>query len=310
MYTVRRVAMHELSDFVAVLTPPERHASILAYVEHMFSQGAMRPEWCFLVEKEGETLGRAAFWALPGKDVPSDIVLLDLPWEDDACGDQLWQDLLLMCKQLGAEQLGYVLDTPAMAPQWQESGPSRQTFLEKKGFHLQRETSRFEWKSDEPRNQEANGGIQFRSLSEVGEAAFIDAIMRGSASTLDRQIAQERADFGPYLQAKEIFHDLQSMSYEAHWWELAYTPENELIGFVMPTKSPTFATIGYIGVLPEFRGRGYVDVLLNRGVISLVQSGERFIRADTDLHNEPMANSFLRAGFHRFAQRSEYRVRF
>lgn len=179
MYTVRRVAMHELSDFVAVLTLPERHASILAYVEHMFSQGAMRPEWCFLVEKEGEALGRAAFWTLPGKDVPSDIVLLDPPWEDDACGDQLWQDLLLMCKQLGAEQLGYVLDTPAMAPQWQESGPTRQTFLKKKGFHLQRETSRFEWKSDEPRSQEANGGILFRSLSEVGEASFIDAIMRG-----------------------------------------------------------------------------------------------------------------------------------
>lgn len=154
-----------------------------------------------------------------------------------------------------------------------------------------------------------HGRVIFRSLLEVGEPAFIHAINRGSASTLDRQIAHERAAHGPLSQAREIYHDLQKMSFAPEWWELAFTPDDQLIGFIIPTKSPTFATIGYIGVLPEHRGHGYVDLLLNRGMSTLIQAGETFIRADTDLRNQPMANSFLRAGFQLFAQRSEYRFR-
>lgn len=316
MFTVRPIFMHEIHTFAAVSTSTHRQPSILEYLQQMFTKGAMRPEWCFILEREGEGIGRVAFWTLPGKNIPSDIVLLDLPWEDAHCpelAELLWEHLLVICRQMGVDQLGYVLDSPVMAPQWQDHGEQRQKILNKLGFQLQRETSRFEWKTEPvvplltnvlPGTDER---IIYGSLPEVGEPAFIEAIMRGSASTLDRQIAQERAEHGPLSQAQEIYQDLQSMSYEPDWWELAFTPEGQLIGFIIPTKSPTFATIGYIGVLPEYRGRGYVDLLLRRGVSTLVQAGETFIRADTDIRNQPMANSFLRAGFHLFAQRSEYR---
>ncbi|MED4585605.1 GNAT family N-acetyltransferase [Brevibacillus choshinensis] len=318
MITFRPIFVHELHAFAAVSTPTHRQQSIIDYVQEMFTKGAMRPEWCFILEREGEGIGRVAFWTLPGKDSPSDIVLLDLPWEDEngsELAELLWQHLLVTCRQMGVKQLGYVLDSPAMAPQWQDHEEQRQKILGNLGFHKQRETSRFEWKNNPGITSAPNvlphmdERVIYRSLSEVGEIAFIDAIMRGSASTLDRQIAQERSEYGPLSQAQEIYQDLQGMSYEPDWWELAYTPDDQLIGFIIPTKSPTFATIGYIGVLPEFRGRGYVDLLLNRGLFSLVQAGESFIRTDTDLQNQPMANAFLRAGFHLFAQRSEYRFR-
>ncbi|MDF2681678.1 MAG: family N-acetyltransferase [Brevibacillus sp.] len=316
MFTVRPILMHEIHVFAAVTTPTHRQSSIIEYLQQMFTKGAMRPEWCFLLEREGEGIGRVAFWTLPGKNRPSDIVLLELPWGDENCSELaeiLWQHLMVTCQQAGVDQLGYVLDSPAMAPQWQDHGEQRQKILNKLGFQLQRETSRFEWKTDPSVTPlpsvlaSMDERIIYRSLSEVGETAFIDAIMRGSASTLDRLIAQERAEHGPLSQAQEIYQDLQSMSYEPDWWELAYTPDDQLMGFIIPAKGPTFATIGYIGVLPEYRGRGYVDLLLNRGLSTLVQAGETFIRTDTDIRNQPMANSFLRAGFHLFAQRSEYR---
>lgn len=314
MYTVRPILTHELHKFAAISTPVQRQSSVLAYLEQMFEKGAMRPEWCFILEEEGIGIGRVAFWTLPGIDSPSDIVLLDLPWDAEnstQLAELLWQHLLLTCQEKGVAQLCHVLDSPVIAPQWQDNHEKRKIVLSKLGFQLQRETSRFEWTPEHASPLSApalDAGITYRSLTQVGDAAIVDAIMRGSAFTLDRQIAKEREEHGPIAQARGIYQDLQSMSYDPDWWELAYAPDGQVIGFILPAKSPTFATIGYIGVLPEYRGRGYVDQLLNRGISTLLAAGETVIRADTDLGNHPMAKSFLRAGFHLFAQRSEYRT--
>jgi hypothetical protein len=57
-------------------------------------------------------------------------------------------------------------------------------------------------------------------------------------------------------------------------------------------------TIGYIGVVPEQRGRGYVDELLAEMAWTLADlaPGEE-VGADTDFGNVPMAKAFVRAGF-------------
>ena len=68
-------------------------------------------------------------------------------------------------------------------------------------------------------------------------------------------------------------------------------------------------TIGYIGVVPSQRGRGYVDDLLARGTAILRHDvPDIVIRADTDLANAPMAAAFERAGYERFATRREYEL--
>lgn len=139
MFTVRPILLHELHAFAAVCTLPHRQSSIREYVQQMLTKGAMRPEWCFLLEKNGKGIGRVAFWTLPGSDIPSDIVLLDLPWEDARCpklAELLWEHLLMACRQTGADQLGYVHDSPVMAPQWQEHGKQRQKILDLLGFQF------------------------------------------------------------------------------------------------------------------------------------------------------------------------------
>ena len=100
------------------------------------------------------------------------------------------------------------------------------------------------------------------------------------------------------------------MAFEPSWWELAYDADDNLVGLVMPARSPTFLTIGYIGIVPEQRGHGYVNDLLARGTATLrAASGDDAIRADTDLDNAPMAAAFERAGYRRFATRREYEIR-
>ncbi|RAO30732.1 hypothetical protein ONO23_04227 [Micromonospora noduli] len=58
--------------------------------------------------------------------------------------------------------------------------------------------------------------------------------------------------------------------------------------------------IAYLGVVPEHRGRGYVDGLLAEGTRILAEEDVPRIRAATDLGNAPMANAFARAGYVNF----------
>jgi hypothetical protein len=56
-------------------------------------------------------------------------------------------------------------------------------------------------------------------------------------------------------------------------------------------------------VVPELRGHGYVDDLLTEISHLLAAAGARWIQADTDLANRPMAAAFERSGYRSFAVR-------
>ncbi|MGG4460448.1 GNAT family N-acetyltransferase [Brevibacillus porteri] len=314
MITVRRIHPEDLPAFLAF---PDHPASvrddIALYLDKMFTQGAMRQDWCFILEVQGKIAGRLAFWTLPGSKQATDLVLWELPWKETECpslGAHFLREVFTLMAGNLSEKIGYILDSPSSSPQWQTDHQERRNVLEALGFRISRETNRFEWHAPIEATAIPSEGthdlIVYRSLPEVGEAAFVDAIMRVSQFTHDQQITEERLEKGPLAQAQEMFQDLQQMKYEPEWWQLAYTEKNELIGFLMPTVSPTFATIGYIGVLPEQRGHGYIDRLLKQTTDVLVQAGETYIRTDTDVKNTPMAKAFLRAGYHQFASRQEF----
>jgi ribosomal protein S18 acetylase RimI-like enzyme len=53
----------------------------------------------------------------------------------------------------------------------------------------------------------------------------------------------------------------------------------------MPARNATSAVINFIGVVPEHRGKGYVDDLLAEGTATLHAAGAERVRADTDTRN-------------------------
>ena len=55
--------------------------------------------------------------------------------------------------------------------------------------------------------------------------------------------------------------------------------------------------VGFIGVVPEQRGHGYVDDLLGECTRLLVEHGAVRIVGGTDLTTSPMAAAFRRAGY-------------
>jgi RimJ/RimL family protein N-acetyltransferase len=294
---LRPIADSELTAFAAIATDPAHGTAVRRYAEDLLAKGAMRRDWCFLAERDGAPVGRIAFWTLPGATAPSDVVLFDLPWaapEAETIGTAMLQQAAGLARVLGTGALGHVLDTPLQAPQWQAEPERRKALLTGQGFEIRRETIRFEFDPGTPVTPQA-GGLVFRSMAEVGQAAFRAATDRVTAGTLDRRIGDD-----------DIFADLQGLEHEPGWWELAFAPDGALVGLVMPAAAPSMATIGYVGVVPEQRGRGHVDALLARGTATLARIGRWPVRADTDTRNTPMANAFRRAGWRNFAIRTEF----
>lgn len=310
MTYIRPIQTDELSTFITTATDPDHVDEIQQYVDDLLAKGAMRTDWCYLVERDGHPIGRGAFWTLPTLDHPFALVLLDIPWQSEAASDvgtALLQEMLHAARSLGADQLEYVIDTPVQPPQWQVHPDERTSLLEQAGFKMLRETVRFELEGGKAGHQLSEAhDVLFRSIADVGESAFIDAIQRVSAAALDQRTRDQREKLGPEDEARENFEDLTSLEYDPTWWEVAYTPDEDLVGVTVPVKIPADAAIGYIGVVPEMRGQGYVDTLLSRGTSVLLESGVERIIADTDVNNTPMANAFRRAGYNQFSIRREY----
>ncbi len=312
----RPIRPGEIDLFVDAAVRPDHREETKQYLQSMFAAGSMRPEWCFVAQEEevDRPLGRVAFWTLPGMEEPFAVVLLDVPWDSDymGVGTRLLGDVLNEARRLGAKEIEHVLDAPPMQPQFQRHPEKRMELLEGVGFAFRRETGRFEWRSGEP-NAEP-GRLSFRTLEEVGDGPFVDAMRRVSEGTLDREIGEERERLGPQEAAREFFEDARRVKYDPSWWRLAYSrPEGELVGLVMPAEPPAFLTVFYVGVVPEMRGQGYVDDLLAAGTATLLAArakggNKKPLRADTDVANAPMAAAFERAGWARFAGRREYSV--
>ena len=312
-----------LDPFLAVA--PAHAAEQARYITDMVERGAMRPAWCFVAEVDGRVVGRYGFWTLPTIDHPEAIVLLDVVGAGiarDAVAGELLAHALAGAREAGSSTLGLVLDEPPQWPQWQTELEARARWLESAGFGMRRATARFELPQGDIPSREGPPGppatgsadprtrLWFRDYVTVGERAFLDAIERVSAGSLDRYTRDERERLGPEAEARQTLDELGSMEFDPSWWELAFDADGRLVGLVMPALAPTFATIGYIGIVPEQRGHGYVNDLLARGTSTLRRDAEgQVIRADTDVDNAPMADAFERAGYRRFATRREFEIR-
>ena len=306
---VSTVSLEDIDRFVEAAGFPDHRMEVERYLERMFAAGSMRPEWCFVAQEGDVPVGRVAFWTLPGMEVPFALVLLDVDWENDhaAVGERLLRYALDAARALGAEDIEHVIDDPPIPPQFQHQAQRRIELLKDTGFDLRRETGRYEWRGTAPPTDP--GRLSFLALEEVGKEAFIEAMERVSEGTLDQEIRAEREKLGTTRAAQEFFDDAGRVQHDASSWQLAYAPNGELAGLVMPAEPPGFLTIFYVGVVPEMRGRGYVNDLLAAGTATLLaaasESGKPLI-ADTDISNAPMATAFERAGWTRFAARQEY----
>lgn len=213
----------------------------------------------------------------------------------------------VLARNLGSETLNHSVDSPAGPPQYQENHDERARLLVESGYVLLRDGLR--WRHTAPSPPLAGGeDLRYRSVAEVGDATFVEAIASTYVDTRDSWINETIRERGAHEATRADFGDMMEMEHVPDWWELAYTSGGELVGVVMGARNPSSAVLAYIGVVPEYRGRGYSSLLVRRGTEQLRRSSVDEIRADCDLENVAMVRAFTRAGYTQMARRKTFRI--
>jgi ribosomal protein S18 acetylase RimI-like enzyme len=260
-----------IEAFAAVATSPDHIADTEQYVRRLFDTKCSRPEWCFVAEQAGNAIARIALWSLPEQDAPLDLVLFNAPWgEHRNAHDDVATQLLAHVEQFfvgtGAKAIGHCQDTPPREPQWQTNEAARRQCLERAGFHIARHTLRYRLHDASPALA-LSDRLELIAITELDDTALLPLVAQVAAASHDQLDCEGCARLGAEVHALELIADLRDMRIDAGWWRIAHERKADgtcgaAIGFILPAASADMGTIGYVGVLPEHRGKGYVDALI------------------------------------------------
>lgn len=257
--------------------------------------GRRRPEWMWMALRGDQLVARAAWWGDP------DPELLDVFDVESGAVDEgiaLLEAAIGTVVPAGGTPPEYIRFVP---PDWREQPESRQVVEERlaviarMGAQPLVERLRLEWRPGTP-IAEPSGRLLFRQTR--GRDEMIELMTRVLDGTLDAHSRDDLTHMTPVESATAHFdRELGIYHSPREWWRVATLPDGEPVGFVTPGRNAYNPVLGYVAVLPEHRGKGYVDELLAEGTRVLAAEGVPRVRAATDVGNVPMAAAFARAGY-------------
>lgn len=275
-------------------------------LEDDLAVGRRRPEWMWVALSGDRLLARVAWWGQAGDDTP---FLLDIFDIDDSSADRDRVDIAVRLLRTamaevvpaGTRPPEYIRNVP---PDWRDDGVTRPLVedrmlaLERTAARLFVERLRFQWRPGTP-IPEPRRRLAFRPVRDTEE--ILDLMTRVLDGTLDAHSRDDLTRMSAREAAVRHYEDeLAHYRSPRDWWRIATLPDGEPAGFVTPARNNYNPIIGYLAVLPERRGNGYIDEILAEGTRILAAQDVPRIRAATDLGNTPMANAFQRVGYVNF----------
>ncbi|MFD8236673.1 GNAT family N-acetyltransferase [Streptomyces sp. NPDC059696] len=248
-----------------------------------------RPDWKRVALRDGRVVARGAWWGGPDDTEP-----VNLNWFDVAEGEEDAGAALL---RSAPRQVELELNLPAVwrdDPTLRAAAETRTSAARKAGYRLLTERLLYRWTPDHGL-PERPARLEF--CAEPDDAVFFDALRRIHSVTLDAHALEAIARGGPERAAQEELDFFHWCPSPREWWQVAHTPQGDLAGIHIPAHNPSGPCVGFIGVVPEHRGRGYAFDLLAECTHFLVEQGARFVAAATDQGNTPMAANFAKAGY-------------
>ncbi|MEU3451909.1 GNAT family N-acetyltransferase [Streptomyces thermolilacinus] len=267
-----------------------------------FTERHFRPEWTWIAEDdEARIVARALWW---GKSDSEHPVALDCLHVVASVEDRA----ALAAELLAAGHAAFERDGATKRPQynislangWRERPDVaaavawRSEAARSAGLTESVERLRYEW-TPEAGVPEPATRLVFRP--DTDDEAFLDAFKQIAVGSLDVATLRELPVLGADRQAREDLEFYLSCPGKREWWRLAYTPGGELAGMAIPSATPYNRNVGYLGVVPAMRGRGYIDEVLGEVTRLHAADGAELITATTDTTNAPMAAAFERAGY-------------
>lgn len=289
---VRPLAAGELELFGTVTATAPDAERWLAELTTGVQQGHTRPEWCFIATRGDTIVGRVSYWTYRGHDEP--ISTWHVETQSTVAG------ALLRATQvaLGSAEPGHEIILPAGQHPTTDAGREHEVLLEA-GFSLELERLLVELDADEAPDFPDSGRLTYRPARGMNRDYLVDLLKRIAVGSLDHTTRMEIEQHGADWEAGEAYKHLLNLDAEPDWFVVGYR-DGEPVGLVVPNRGAAGLVrcyIGYIGVLAEHRGNGYVDDLLARGTSTLLAAGAGHVIAGTDVANVPMAAAFARAGY-------------
>ncbi|GAA2352628.1 GNAT family N-acetyltransferase [Nonomuraea africana] len=273
--------------------PADRYLAELA-------EGMYRPEWTWIAEDSDKVVGRALWWGQSDSEHP---IALDCLHVDPSVADRAAVAAgLLAAGHAAFEEQGapkpplYNLTLPNG---WQDDEAIASAIAWRKeaalsaGLTDEVERLRLEW-TPEIGVPESKGRLRF---AEASDEEFLDVFRRIAVGSLDAETRRNVATMGADAAAREEMDFYLERPGKREWWRLAYTPDGVVAGLAIPSATPYNVNVGYLGVVPELRGQGYVDDVLAEITRIHAENGADLITATTDTTNAPMAAAFARAGY-------------
>lgn len=261
--------------------------------------GRRRVDWLWVALRGDRLVGRVGWWTRSADNPPLVLDIFDTSDVDD--GAALVRTAMAAVVPEGATPPDYIRFLP---PDWHDDPEivravdDRRSVLERLGARPLVERLRLQWDAG-GMVPPPSDRLQFRPVADREElVGLMTQVLEG---TLDAHSRSELTRMTPAEQANFQYDDeLAGYTTPREWWRVATLPDGTPVGFVIPARNAYNAIIAYIGVLPAFRGRGYIDDVLGEGTRILAAQGVPRIRAATDVGNVPMARSFARAGYATF----------
>lgn len=303
---LRNINPSEIDEFCHLGLDEEMARNFQEKILKAWEEKRSYPEWCFVTEENGKFTSRVAFDIFPSE--PRNLMVWGLYVPEGEYyierGTRLFKAAAEKFKSQGFKLIEHHL----YGKNDKKFEMLRELFLES-GFKVMQEKKNFLFTDGEL--PPLSGRLTFKSLREVGEEKYINAIMKVTENTLDTYDQMEVREMGAGEAAKSNFYGLKDIDYNEDWWKLAYEKGGDLAGLIIPHKfSEKVGAINYIGVVPEKRGNGYVMDLLAMGTSILKNNGIEEIIADIDINNFPMENALRRAGYRLNQMELVFEIRF
>lgn len=271
-----------------------------AQIETEIAAGRLQPQWSQVaIDDAGKVIGRALWW---GRDQQNPVAL-DV-WDVIADHAEPASVLRALLERghavLAARGIPVPLPHTMRVPvAWRDTAAVAHDVYTKIveaagiGLNHHNERRQFEWLQGtsvippSPR-------LRFEPADDD---TFIGLFARAASGSLDVMTRRELATTDALSLARDEVDYYRSCPGERDWWRLGNDEHGSVVGIAIPSATPTNRNVGYLAVLPEYRGHGYVDDLLGFITAFHAASGAERITATTDAVNTPMAAAFERAGY-------------
>jgi GNAT superfamily N-acetyltransferase len=134
-------------------------------------------------------------------------------------------------------------------------------------------------------------------VAEPDDEKMLEVFRRIGDGSLDDETRKKRARMSPEEAARHEMDFYLGAPGERDWWRVVYRPDGALAGLAIPSATSYNPNVGYLGVVPEMRGRGYARIILAAITRSHASRGAERITATTDTANFPMAAAFQKSGY-------------